>query len=164
MSEVTIIALLFGVGALVLIAELFIPSHGVLTVVGLGFLVAGVVQTFRVGGEKAGTIAILACLVALPAFAMAAIKIWPRTWVGRRVAPPNPVVSLRDTPVPAEEMSRFVGRTGKAVSTLRPVGICEFEGRRISCVAEFGMIEAGVTVEGVRVIGGNLAVQTVAAA
>jgi membrane-bound serine protease (ClpP class) len=162
MSEVTIIALLFGVGALVLVAELFIPSHGVLTVVGIGFLVAGVVQTFRYGGEKAGTIAILACLVGLPAFAVAAIRIWPKTWVGRRVAPPNPVMTLRDTPVPVEEMSRFVGRSGKTVSTLRPVGICEFDGRRITCVAEFGMIDAGVSVEGVRVVGGNLAVQAAA--
>lgn len=154
-----IIAVLFGAGALVLIAELFIPSHGLLTVVGLGLLTAGVVQTFRYGGEKAGAISILACLVVLPAFAVTAIKIWPKTWVGKRIAPPNPVATLRDTSVPIEEISRYIGRTGKAISPLRPVGVCEFDGRRVTCVAEFGMLETGAVVEGVRVIGAQLAVQ-----
>jgi membrane-bound ClpP family serine protease len=159
MSEVTIIALLFSAGALVLLAELFIPSHGVLTFVGIALLVGGVVQTFRYGGEKAGAISVVACLIGLPVFAVAAIKIWPRTWVGRRVAPPNPVLTSRDTSVPVEEISRFVGQTGRTLSPLRPVGICEFNGRRVSCIAEFGMLDAGVPVEGLRVVSGQLAVQ-----
>jgi len=159
MSEVAIIALLFGAGALVLIAELFIPSHGVLTFVGVAFLVAGITQTFRYGGEKAGTISILTCLVVLPVFAVITVKLWPRTWVGRRIAPPNPVVTTRDSSVPVEEISRYIGQTGRSLSTLRPVGICEFNGRRVSCVTEFGMLDAGVTVEGLRVVGGQLAVQ-----
>jgi len=159
MSEVGIIALLFGAGALVLVAELFIPSHGMLTFVGVALLIAGIVQTFRFGGEKAGAISVLACLVVLPVFAVAAVKVWPRTWVGRRIAPPNPVLTPRDTSVPVEEISRFIGQTGRSLSTLRPVGICEFNGRRVSCVAEFGMLDAGVAVEGLRVVGGQLAVQ-----
>ena len=75
MSEVGIIALLFGAGALVLIAELFIPSHGVLTFVGVALLVAGIAQTFRDGGEKAGTISVIVCLVVLPVFAVVAVKL-----------------------------------------------------------------------------------------
>ncbi len=159
MSEVAIIALLFGAGALILVAELFIPSHGVLTVVSLALLTAGVYQTFRYGGEKAGTISVLTCLVILPAFAVVAVKVWPKTWVGRRIAPPNPVATTRDTSVPVEEMSRYIGQSGRSITTLRPVGICEFNGRRVPCVAEFGMLDAGVAVEGLRVISGQLAVQ-----
>jgi len=159
MSEVMVIALLFTAGVLVLIAELFIPSHGVLGVLGAGLLIAGVVQTYRFGGERAGTIAGLACVAALPAFAVAAVKIWPKTWIGRRIVPPNPVASHRDTSVPVDELSRYIGKTGKAMSPLRPVGVCEFDGRRVSCIAEFGMLDAGATVEATRVISGQLAVQ-----
>jgi len=159
MSEIAVIVVLFGAGILVLLAELFLPSHGVLTVVGVGLLTAGIVQTFRIGGEKAGTLAVLGCLVALPVFAVATVKFWPRTWVGRRIAPPNPVATLRDTSVPVEELSRYLGKTGRAVSPLRPVGICEFDGRRVSCIAEFGMLDAGAVVEGLRLVGGQLAVQ-----
>jgi len=159
MSPIAIIAVLFGAGLLVLVAELFIPSHGILTVVGVGFLAAGIVETFRYAGQKGGVIAILACLVVLPAFAVVAIKVWPRTWVGRRIAPPNPLATSDDSSVPVAEISRYIGQTGRSLSTLRPVGICEFNGRRVCCVAEFGMLDAGVTVEGLRVSGANLAVQ-----
>ncbi len=159
MSALTLIFLLFAAGALVLVAELFIPSHGVLTVIAIGLLTAGVVQTFRYAGQQAGTISGLSCLLGLPLFGVAAIKIWPKTWVGRRIAPRNPVITSRDTSVPVEELSRFVGQSGRSITQLRPVGFCEFQGRRVPCIAEFGLIEAGAIVEGVRLSGANLAVE-----
>lgn len=159
MSEIGVILLLFGVGMAVLIAELFIPSHGVLSVVGVGFIIAGVAMTFKDYGEKAGTLALIACLIALPAFALGALKIWPKTAIGRRIAPPNPTFSPLDTSVPIADLSRYLGKTGRSVSPLRPVGICEFDGRRISCIAEFGILDAGVAVEGIRISGGDLTVR-----
>jgi len=157
-SEVAILILLYAVGILFLLVEIFIPSHGILTLAGLGFLVAAVVKTFNVGGKEAGIIAIFACLIFLPAFAFLAIKYWPRTPIGRQIAPPNPTLTSADTSIPVEELARHIGRGGRAISPLRPVGICEFDGRRISCIAEFGMVDAGAVVEGVAVKGGNLSV------
>jgi membrane-bound serine protease (ClpP class) len=154
-----IVTLLYGVGLLMLVAEIFIPSHGVLTLAGLGFLVVAVVKTFSYGGREAGVIAIFACSVFLPAFAFVAIKYWRRTPIGRRIAPPNPVVTAADTSVPVEELTRLIGQTGRSTTPLRPVGICDFDGKRISCVAAFGIIEAGTAVEGVRLVGSNLAVE-----
>ena len=161
LSEAGILIMLYGLGALILVAELFIPSHGVLTVVGLGFLIAGVFMTFQNYGERAGLVAIVTCLIALPVFGVAAVKLWPKTWIGRRIAPPNPVDSAADSAVPVQELTRFVGRTGRAISPLRPVGICEFEGKRISCTVEYGIIETGAEVEAVRLVNGTLAVKAV---
>jgi membrane-bound serine protease (ClpP class) len=158
MSDVAILVLLYGLGVLILVAEVFIPSHGILTVVGLGLLIAGVVQTFSYAGRDAGIIAIFACLVFVPAFAILAIKYWHRTPIGKRIAPPNPTLTAADTSVPIEEINSLIGRTGRTVSPLRPVGICDFNGRRVSCVAQFGMVEAGVAIEGVGLSGTNLAV------
>lgn len=158
MSEVAVIVMLFGLGAAILVAELFIPSHGVLTVAGLGFLISGIVSTFQQYGQTAGSITILSCLVVLPIFTVAAVKYWPRTWIGRRIAPPNPILTSADTSVPVAEIEHYIGRTGRSVSPLRPVGICEFDGRRVSCISEHGMVEAGVSVEGLRISGSNLAV------
>lgn len=158
MSEVAVIVMLFGLGAAILVAELFIPSHGVLTVAGLGFLISGIVSTFQQYGQTTGSIAILSCLVVLPIFTVTAVKYWPRTWIGRRIAPPNPILTSADTSVPVVEMEHCIGRTGRSVSPLRPVGICEFDGRRVSCISEHGMVEAGVSVEGLRISGSNLSV------
>lgn len=158
MSEIGVLILLYVLGLAILVAEIFIPSHGLLSVVGLGFLIWAVTQTFAHGGREAGVIAVLACLVVLPTFAGLAVKYWHKTPVGRRIAPPNPVHSAADTSVPVEELTGMIGQTGRCVSPLRPVGICEFNGRRISCLAEYGMIEAGAQVVGTKISGGNLAV------
>ena len=158
MSEVAVLILLYAAGVLVLLAEIFIPSYGLLSVVGVGFLIAAVSKTFTVGGREAGIVAVFACLVFLPVFAVAAIKIWPRTPIGRRIAPPNPTLTSADTSVPVAELSALIGLAGRSVSVLRPVGICDFNGRRVPCVAQFGFIEAGCGVEGVGITGSNLAV------
>lgn len=158
MSEMAILILLYGVGLLMLMAEIFIPSNGILTVAGLGLLAVAVGRTFTYAGREAGIIAIFACLVFLPTFAFVAIKYWHLTPIGRRIAPPNPVLTSADTGAPVEKLSRLIGQTGRSTTTLRPVGICEFNGKRISCIAEFGVIEADTEVEGVRIAGSNLAV------
>ena len=159
MSEIAVLILLYAAGVLLLVMDIFIPSHGLLAVTGVGFLVAAVVQTFNYAGREAGIVAILACLVFLPTFVCLAVKYWRRTPIGRRISPPNPVLTVADAGVPVEELTRLVGQTGTAVTPLRPVGICEFSGKRVSCVAEFGMVERGTMVEAVRVSGSNLAVQ-----
>ncbi|UCE61061.1 MAG: hypothetical protein JSU63_04790 [Phycisphaerales bacterium] len=158
MSDVGILILLYCLGVLILVAEIFIPSHGILSVAGLGFLIAAVVRTFSYGGREAGVIAIFACVVFVPSFAFFAIKYWPMTPIGRKIAPPNPKLSAADTSLPVEELASLVGKCGKSVSPLRPVGICDFDGQRVSCVCEMGMLEAGVVVEGIGIKGGNLAV------
>lgn len=159
MSDMVFLILLYAVALIMLVAEIFIPSHGVLTFAGLGFLVAAIAKTFSYGGREAGVVAILACLILLPVCAFLAVKYWRQTPIGRRIAPPNPIVTGADTSVPVEEISRLIGKTGRSTTALRPVGICEFDGQRVSCIAEFGVIDAGATVEGVRLAGGNLAVQ-----
>lgn len=159
MSEFGVIFILFAAGVIILVAEIFIPSHGVLSVVGLGFVVAGIIKTFSHAGREAGMGAVIVCLVVLPTMAYLAVKYWHKTPIGRRIAPPNPVLTVADTSVPVEELRSLIGRTGRAVSPLRPVGLCEFDGRRISCVAELGIVESGTEVVGVGITSGNLAVQ-----
>jgi membrane-bound ClpP family serine protease len=157
MDGIAILILLYLAAVLILVAEIFIPSHGILSVVGIGFLIAAVWKTFEYG-EAAGTIAILASLVFIPAFMYVSVKVWHRTPMGRAISPPNPELTAADIGVPLRELEALVGRSGRTVSPLRPVGICEFYGRRLSCVAELGVLEAGVKVKAVGLKGGTLAV------
>ncbi len=159
MSDLGILIVLFGVGTLMLVVEIFIPSHGILTVAGLGFLVAAVVKTFDYGGRSAGIVAILTCAVLLPTFGFLAIKYWPQTPIGRLIAPPNPVLTSADAGIPIDRLQAMVGQSGRAISPLRSVGICDFNGRRVSCVAETGMVDAGVDVEAIGIRNGTLEVR-----
>jgi len=158
MSEIGILILLYVLGTLILISEIFIPSHGILSIAGVGFLVVAVVKTFQYGGRDAGVVAMLICMVAIPAMAFVAIKYWHRTPIGRKISPPNPEMTVDDVGVPIEQLQRLVGQIGRSVSPLRPVGICDFDGRRVSCVAESGMLDMDRVVEGVGISGGNLIV------
>ena len=158
MSEVTILILLFGGGVLVLVAELFLPSFGVLSVLGVFLLIFGVARVFSVFGRGPGIAAIAASVVLLPTLAYAGAKFWARTPLGRRIAPPNPVLTSSDTSVPVEKLSALVGTDGQSLSVLRPVGVCDFGGQRVSCMAQFGLIESKRRVKGVAITGGNLVV------
>ncbi|MFQ5494449.1 MAG: hypothetical protein ACE5EX_03625 [Phycisphaerae bacterium] len=162
MSDLAILVVLYGLGLLLLVAEIFIPSHGVLSVAGLGVVVAAVVRTFSYAGRDAGVVAILVCLVLLPVLAYVSIRVWPHTAIGRRIAPPNPVLTDGDGSTPVGELRALVGRTGRTLSPLRPVGICEFDGRRVSCVAEMGVVEASQTVVATGIKSGNLTVRVAA--
>ena len=42
MSELTVLIVLYLVGMFILLAEIFIPSHGILSIAGIGFLVAAI--------------------------------------------------------------------------------------------------------------------------
>lgn len=158
MPDIFLITVLFAVGAAMLVAEIFLPSHGVLSVVGLGFLIAAIVKTHQFAGPNAAIVAVLICLVLLPTASYLSIKHWRQTRVGKAIAPMNPTLTVEDTSIPVREITAMIGTTGKTISPLRPVGVCEFGGRRVSCTAKFGMLDAGVEVEGVGMSGGNLEV------
>ena len=148
---------LCAMGAVMLLAGVLLPSHGGLSLAAFGFLAAGVVRTFD-HGRIAGVAAMVACAVFVPAMAYVSIKYWRRTPLGRRIVPPNPVLTNADRGIPIERLTALVGRTGRTVSPLRPVGTCEFDGRHVSCVTEFGMMDTDVTVVGTGIKGSNLVV------
>jgi len=154
-----IIVVLYALGAAILVAEIFLPSHGILSVAGLGFLGVAVYLTFR-QSTPAGYVAIVILIAVLPTMAILAVKYWHRTPVGRRIAPPNPTLTEEDTAgVRLAELQPLVGQVGQSLTPLRPVGTCEFNGRRVECVAEMGMIERGTTVEAVGIRNRTLVVR-----
>ena len=157
MGDIGVIVVLYAVALFFLVAEIFTPSHGLLTVAGVGFLAYAVVRTFQMS-TNAGVIATMACGVTLPTAAVLAVRLWPRTWIGKLIAPDNPRVTARDVGVELTKMQEMVGRTGRSLSPLRPSGICEIDGQRFPCVAEIGMIESGVDVRVIGIKGSNLAV------
>jgi len=126
----------------------------VLSLVCLG---AGVYNTFAYGAT-AGIIACIASILAVPMTFILALK-YIRYLPGSHVlAPPNPeaAASVHEADV---ELAALIGAQGTALSPLRPVGMCEFGGKRVSCVAESDMIDAGERVVGVGIVVSNLEVR-----
>ncbi len=152
--------LLYLVGIIFLVAEIFIPSFGILGTCSLVSLSIAVWRTFQVD-EAYGYVAVLLLAVCIPASIYYSVKYWHRTPIGRKISPPNPVLTAEDTSVDLRELQALIGQRGRTLSPLRPVGACEFGGRRVECEAHVGMIDSGVDVEAVGLRGRCLSVRSV---
>ncbi len=119
-DALTIAIILEAVGLVLLVGDLFVPSHGVMTLGGLACLAGGIYEAFRYN-EIAGAIALVAVLVLLPIFASTAVRIWPKTFVGRRFAPPNKAVDRLESPAYGRDLCTLVGQTG-VVPDVAPAG------------------------------------------
>ncbi len=160
MDQLSIIILLYVIGLLLLVLEVFIPSHGLLTVgalVCLGFAVAG---TFA-RDTTAGIIGVAACAITIPTVFFLGIKYIRYLPMGHRLAPPNPAAGQTGPAFDPTDYQAYMGKVGRAVTALRPAGICEFAGRRVQCVAEAGIIDPGTHVVGVEMHLNNLVVRPV---
>ena len=144
-------AILLAIGVILLIAELLLPTHGLLGIVGVGAALAAIVAA-GMRNAWAAMFLTLALALATPLFWTLAVKIWPRTPVGRRII--LPPVDSTAAPPPVT-----VGQSGVAISELRPMGICEFETAggagprvRVEAQSEHGIVEPGTTVRVVALV------------
>lgn len=153
------IALLYLLGSALLIAELFLPAHGLIGLIGLGVLGFGLFEAYQLS-ETAGIISMAVVAIILPTGLVVAVRNWHRTPVGRRISPPNPKLTDTDR-MPRRDLEPLVGQVGRALTPLRPVGTCEFGTRRVECTAERGMIERGAMVEAIRLVDRTISVRTV---
>ena len=144
--------------AVLLVAEVFVPSAGLLTVLALACGIGGIALFFQ-HSMAAGWIGIGIAGVLIPAVLVIAYKVFPKTRFGKAMllAPPE---DTRGDGVPdADELTSFLGRVGRVQAVLHPVGLCDFSGRRVECVAESGYVERGKSVEVIAVQGAQLPVR-----
>lgn len=153
------IGTLYLVGCALLIIELFLPAHGLLGLIGLAMLGYGLYETYM-QSELVGLISMVILAILLPTGLVLSVKHWHKTPVGRRISPPNPNLTAEDR-MPVEQMKAMIGSKGKSLTLLRPVGTCEFNGKRVECTAEYGMIEKNVEVEAVRIKDRTISVRPV---
>ncbi len=144
-----IAGILFAAALGFLAAELFVPSHGLLAVCCILFAIFGVVAAYM-ASPALGILSGIVMLGISPFAFYAAVRIYPRTPMGRRVMLKQPKTSAG---ADAERLAALVGKTGTAMTTLRPVGACDIEGKRIECVSESTIIQAGTSIEVTRVLG-----------
>jgi len=161
MGSLTLAYVLIGVGLLLLLAELFIPSSGVLLVLALCSLIFGVTMTFLYSENPAtGVITLICVVIALPLIGGLMLHYWPKTRVGKQffLLSPDEDATIASMPVHME-LEALRGRFGRAISSLRPAGVVEFDGRRIDCITEGMMVEPGQWVRCIDVKAGKVVVR-----
>jgi membrane-bound serine protease (ClpP class) len=157
--------LLIVLGLLFLAAELFIPSFGVMFVLGVAGLVVGIAMTFSpaTGGSVAhGIVTLIAVFVIIPTVGPLLLHYWPKTALGKRFFLSGPEEDDTLAKMPTNlELEGLRGRYGKTLSSLRPAGVVDFDGRRIDSMSEGVMIDPGQWVRCMDVKAGTVIVRQV---
>jgi membrane-bound ClpP family serine protease len=160
MDPLTIAYLLIAIGLALLVAEIFIPSGGLLFVASSAAIIAGVVMAFLYGDTSTGFLTLIGVFIVVPVLATAMLYLWPRTAVGKRFILPDQDATLAQMPVNLE-LEQLRGRYGQALSDLRPAGVAAFDGKRIDVITEGMMVAAGAWVRCVDVKAGKVVVRQV---
>lgn len=158
MDYLTVALILIAIGAILLAAEIFLPTGGILVVGAVLFFAVGV-GTILYYGDTVEAIAAMAGLaVGLPAAGSVALSAYRRLSLRSALDAGESDITVADMPQLAG-LEELKGRLGKAVSPLRPSGAVEFEGRRVDAMTEGMMIDAGTWVRCVDVRGGRVVVR-----
>ncbi len=153
MDYALVIIIAFALAGALIVLELFIPSHGVLTLAAAVSLIYGIVQCFMVN-QWLGFVVSIVVIASVPVFIVTLVKIWPNTWIGKRITIRKAQKSVPGGSIPdTGKLDKLLGDTGEAITDLRPVGAVMFGDERVDCVSETGQIDKGSQVAVIRVEG-----------
>jgi membrane-bound serine protease (ClpP class) len=152
--------ILFLACAALLIAEVFIPSGGILSIFSMGCLMGGLVIFFK-HNTTMGIVGITVALVMIPAVLITAYRVLPDSKFGKKVFLAPPKREKGDAIPDTDKLNDRLGDVGSVITPLRPVGMVDFDGSRIECVSESGFIENSNNVKVIKVEGTQLTVRVV---
>ncbi len=146
-----------GLGLLVL--DVFVISFGVLIALGIGFVLVGLFLAYQVSLTFL-LISVVVLGVLIPSCMAFALKFWDRSPFAKifQLSPPTPE-EIVAPPENRDRLAILVGQIGRAVTTLRPSGSIDCQGRTLDALAESGMIAKNDPVEILRIQGSQLVVR-----
>lgn len=151
----TTIILLFGAGLALVVAEVFIPSMGILGMLA-GLCLLGSVGMAFYEDPGLGTTLLVIMAVAVPMILTFGIKLFPRTPLGRKITARG--FSFEDGRGIDRRDEGLEGHRGVVEAALRPAGIARIDGRRVDVVSRGEAIERGAEVVVVEVAGNRVVV------
>ncbi|NLN45964.1 MAG: hypothetical protein GX153_05290 [Clostridiaceae bacterium] len=154
----TLPAILFIVGILMLVAEIFTAGFGVAGGTGLLLLVVGIVLTAETLFEAAVMIVILLLIVAIVLWVILRSakkgKLSRKLILWSSTRKEDGFSSTADT-------SSLIGQEGVAITVLRPAGTGDFDGQRMDVVTEGAFIAQGTRILVIRTEGRRIVVRPV---
>lgn len=155
--------LLMALGLALLVAEVFIPSGGMILVLAIICLGGSIWCAWTVWWDtnRIGWWIYLASLFFLiPSSVGAALFALPRTSFGRRILLDAPTLD-EVTPYAREtaHLQSMLGRSGKTLSLLNPGGLVLVDGQRLHAESEGMVLDSGTEIEVVGVRGNRLLVR-----
>lgn len=159
MESWLVILLLILLGFILLLVELFvIPGFGLTGIASLAALTLACYLAFtRFATPWPGTVALLGTLGLLTVL----IKFFPRTKAWKRLRLNAREESKEGFAASSSQLEELIGKTGRALSMLRPAGTAKIEGKRIDVVTEGIFLPKDTEIKVVMVKGSRVVVRKV---
>jgi membrane-bound serine protease (ClpP class) len=157
--------LLVTVGVVLLAVEIFvIPGFGVVGGLGIAMMLGGLVLSLVGAQDSIDTVFEAALRVSLSLVlaiiaSLVLMRFLPHTRMGRRLVLDTGLSAGEGYASAPESDSQWLGRIGVASTPLHPAGIAEIEGSRVDVVSMGEPVDAGETIEVVRVDGNRIVVR-----
>lgn len=153
----TVSVVLFIVGMIFLMIELFVPGFGIFGGLGLVALVLCIVFQAHSLAEGLLLLLIIAVIVFLLAFVAA--RSLKRGWLYRSSLVLKDAEEKDAGYVAKDDYSRFSGKEGLSVTPLRPAGMAEIDGEKADVVTQGEFIPKGTRVGVISTTGGRITVR-----
>lgn len=154
-----------AIASVLIIAEIFIPSGGLLALGMFASLFAAFYYAWVAWWETSPTTFFgftAFAIVVIPSVTISALTILPKTKFGKRILLAGPSAE-EVVPFAKEEerLNGYVGRIAKAITPLNPGGMVSIDRERIHAYSEGLIIESGADVEIIKVNGTRVLVREV---
>lgn len=149
--------LLFFLGLALIILELFIPSAGLVGVVGFGFLLAGLL--FNSASMAATALNLLVAFVLSVVAVLTVLKMGYRFRFGEKFVLRSALGRQEGYRPTGKDYRIYLHQTGSTLTPLRPVGKALIGGDEVEVIAPNSMIDAQQSVTVYRVDGSTLYVR-----
>ena len=149
------------VGIVLLVIEIFMPGFGIPGISGTILLVVAIYLTWKDYGTLAG----LGATVAVIALAGIMISVSLKSASTGRISRSSLILkgssSKEEGYQSSENKEGLLGKSGIALTVLRPSGIAEFAGERINIVSRGEFIDKGAHVKIIEVEGARVVVERI---
>ncbi len=152
-----ILCFLFGI--LMFIVEMFTPGFGVAGGLGIASFAAIIVMQFLANSVTSALIVTAVLVLLLAIIIVLFIRSFQKGVLSRSKIVNDTSMEGESSPVVKEKGRSLVGKTGTAVTALRPAGIAEIEGERMNVSTYGNFIEAGKEITVAAVEGLNVFVK-----
>jgi membrane-bound serine protease (ClpP class) len=143
------------VGVVVIIAEIILPSGGILSIAALGVFGYSLFIVFNEISMTIGFSFVAADLILIPVLVIVGLKLLAKSPATlRKTLSRKEGVSSQSS-----ELASYVGRQGTAVTDLRPAGIAVINGKRVDVVTRGEYLEKDSAIVVAAVTGNQIIVR-----
>lgn len=153
----TVSVVLFVVGMVLLLIELFAPGFGIFG--GLGLVALLLCIVFQAKTVEEGLLLFLIIGVIVMLLGFVAARSLKRGWLYRSSLVLKDAEDKEAGYVAAEGFDRFLGKTGTSLTPLRPAGTAMLNGEKVDVVTEGDFIPAGEHIDVIKVHGSRIIVK-----